>query len=289
MSQSLKNFNYHCLAPAKLNLFLHIIGQRADGYHLLQTVFQFIDLADELFFSLTDTPQISVDNPIEGLAMEQDLVYRAADLLRQHTGCQHGIHIKVEKKIPTGGGLGGGSSDAATTLLMLNQLWNLKLSNQTLVQLGLRLGADVPVFINGHAVWAEGIGEIQTPIDLAEPWYLLIHPDCHVNTKEVFLKKDLTRGTKSITIRAFLAGHVSNDCQNVVCQDYPAVDSALNWLNQFSDAKLTGTGACLFAQFANWQAANDVKQQVPQKWTAWVTRGMNKSPALDCCWDIAKR
>lgn len=266
-------------APAKLNLFLHITGQRADGYHELQTVFQFINLCDELTFTLTDARDIQVENQIAGLTMKQDLVYRAAVLLQQHTGYQGGVQIQVTKKIPNGGGLGGGSSDAATTLLALNDLWNLQLSDQVLCELGLTLGADVPVFVGGKAVWAEGVGEVFSPIDLPEPWYLVLYPQVHVNTGEIFSKKHLTRDTKSITIRAFLAGHVSNDCQNVVCQDYPVVASALEWLGQFASAKLTGTGACVFAEFSSQQEAAQVLQQLPSQWTAWVVRGMNESPA----------
>ncbi len=279
---------YHALAPAKLNLFLHITGQRADGYHLLQTVFQFIDLADELHFSVGDDDKIVVENPQATWPMTQDLVFKAATLLQQYATAKRGVCIVVQKNIPTGAGLGGGSSDAATTLLALNQLWHLGFSVEKLMALGLTLGADVPVFVHGHAAWAEGVGEQLQPIDLPEPWYLVLYPQCRVNTREIFAKKKLTRDTKSITIRAFLAGQVKNDCQTVVCEDYPAVADALAWLGQFAPAKLTGTGACVFAPFSSRLAAQSALKCVPVSWTAWVTQGLNRSPA-NSCWDIAKR
>ncbi|MEN8218325.1 MAG: 4-(cytidine 5'-diphospho)-2-C-methyl-D-erythritol kinase [Pseudomonadota bacterium] len=267
----------HYLAPAKLNLFLHITSQRADGYHNLQTIFQFLDFCDDLYFNVRPDGCLSCQSSVPP---EQDIVLRAARLLKQYTGTSLGADIRVEKKIPIGGGLGGGSSDAATTLLALNQHWQLQLSSDTLAHLGLSLGADVPVFVHGHAAWAEGIGESLKPIELDEPWYLVIHPGCHVSTAEIFSTKDLTRDAKYITIRDFIAGQSSNVCENVVRRRYPQVGQALDWLNQYSPARLTGTGACLFARFESRAQAHAVLAQLPTVWNGFVARGKNNSPGL---------
>lgn len=269
------------LAPAKLNLFLHITSRRTDGYHNLQTIFQFIDYCDVLYFNTRPDGQLSCQSTEKGLRPEQDLVWQAARLLKTNSGTSLGADIRVEKKIPMGAGLGGGSSDAATTLLALNQLWQLEWSNAKLAEIGLSLGADVPVFVHGQAAYAEGVGEALTPIvDLEEPWYLVIHPGCHVSTAEIFSAPDLTRDQIPVTIRAFFAGHCQNICEPVVRSRYPQVGQALDWLNQFRPARLTGTGACLFAAFDSEAAAHAVLAQLPSQWHGFVALGKNISPAL---------
>jgi 4-diphosphocytidyl-2-C-methyl-D-erythritol kinase len=269
----------HWLAPAKLNLFLHITSRRKDGYHNLQTIFQFLDYCDVLYFNTRSDGQLLCQSSAKDLPKEQDLVLRAAHLLKQKSGTPYGTEIRVEKKIPMGGGLGGGSSDAATTLLALNQLWQLKWSYSQLAELGLSLGADVPVFVHGHAAWAEGVGELLTPIILKESWYLVIHPGCHVSTQEIFLAEDLTRNAFPITIREFLANRSQNVCEPVVRRRYPEIGQALDWLNQYSQARLTGTGACIFAAFDSQNAAKSVQKKLPKKWQGFVAQGKNISPA----------
>jgi 4-diphosphocytidyl-2-C-methyl-D-erythritol kinase len=221
-------------APAKLNLFLHITGRRADGYHLLQTVFQFLEQADTLHFSLRQDGHITLMPNIPGVPADSNLVVRAARLLQAHTNGRLGADITLDKRLPMGGGIGGGSSDAATTLLGLNQLWGLNLPLETLATLGLQLGADVPVFVRGHAAWAEGVGETLTPIDLPEPWYLVLTPSAHISTVDIFCDPRLTRDTPAITVAAFLGGglaqSIRNDCENIVRQRSPEVDAALTWL-----------------------------------------------------------
>ncbi len=268
-------------APAKLNLFLHITGQRADGYHLLQTVFQFIELQDEIDFKVLETGDVKRSSILTGVDAEDDLVVRAARKLKEKTGCQLGVDINVTKCIPEGGGLGGGSSDAATTLVALNELWQTGLSTEELADIGLTLGADVPIFIHAHSAWAEGVGEDITPIEPVESWYLVIHPGCSVATAEVFNAPDLTRNTPAITIRDFLEGGGVNDCESVVRNHYNEVAKALDWLGEFAPTKLTGTGACLFAPFKNEQETTTVKEQLPNNWQGYVVKGMNRSPLLE--------
>ncbi|OQW94290.1 MAG: 4-(cytidine 5'-diphospho)-2-C-methyl-D-erythritol kinase [Beggiatoa sp. IS2] len=267
-------------APAKLNLFLHITGRRPDGYHNLQTIFQFINYCDVLRFKVRTDGQIVCRSTAENLLPEQDLVDRAARLLKQFSGTSAGVDISVEKNIPIGGGLGGGSSDAATTLLAINHLWKLQLSSEQLAQLGLKLGADVPVFVHGHSAWAEGVGEYLTPITLEEPWYLVIYPNCQVSTAEIFSDPELTRNQLPITMDTFLAGQSGNVCEAVVRKRYPAVRDALNWLNQYQPARLTGTGACLFARFATETQAREVLKFMPSVWKGFIAQGKNVSPAL---------
>lgn len=266
------------LAPAKLNLFLHIVGRRADGYHLLQTAFQFINLCDTLGFDITRDGRIERTRDIPEVAPETDLTLRAALLLQQATGTSLGARITCEKKIPLGGGLGGGSSDAATTLVALNHLWNTGQSVDQLAQLGVRLGADVPVFVRGHAAWAEGVGELLTPIDPPEPWYVVIHPLCHVSTAEIFKLPELTRNTSPIKIRDFFAGSGRNDCESAVRARYPAVGAALDWLAKFSTARMTGTGACVFAAFPTEARAREIAMLTPPEWRGFVAEGLNRSP-----------
>ena len=265
-------------APAKLNLMLRITGQRADGYHLLQTVFQFIDLCDWIRFHPVADGRVSLDKTIPGVAESDDLTVRAANLLKAETGCAQGVRIEVEKNLPMGGGLGGGSSDAATTLVVLNELWGLGLSRESLLRLGLSLGADVPVFVYGHASWAEGVGEKLVQIDVPEQWVVVIKPDCHVNTKEIFSDKDLTRNSKSIKIDDFTAGQQQNDCLAVVRERYQPVKDALVDLSQYSEARLTGTGACVFAQFDSEMAAVKAYESLRDKWQVYLARGKNESP-----------
>ncbi len=264
-------------APAKLNLMLRITGQRADGYHLLQTVFQMTDLCDWLTFYQVEGDVVCLEKPITGVPEETDLTVRAARLLQQETGCKQGVKIAIEKNLPMGGGIGGGSSDAATTLLVLNQLWRLNLSEQRLMQLGLQLGADVPVFVFGHAAWAEGVGEQLQQIEPPEKWVVLIKPDCHVDTKEIFSDKYLTRDSKSITIADFIAGHHQNDCLAVVSENYQPVKKALADLAGYAEARLTGTGACVFAEFNSKELAEQAYGELAKNWQVYLTKGLNKS------------
>ncbi len=281
---------YGVPAPAKLNLFLHINGRRADGYHLLQTVFQFISLYDTLDFFPRSDSKITWQCDKANWKAEQDLGYRAAVLLQKYTQTQQGVDIIVHKKIPAGGGLGGGSSDAATVLLALNQFWSLNVSIHELKSLGIQLGADVPVFIGGKSAWAEGIGDKLTPIDLPEPYFLVIKPDCEVSTAKIFQDQGLTRGTKIITMSAFLADVATNDCKETVCKHYPPVKAALVYLNQYASAKLTGTGACVFAKFESKTSALAAQKDMSNKWQSWVVSAMNQSPVNKFdYWGIAKR
>ena len=265
-------------APAKLNLMLRITGRRADGYHELQTVFQFLDLCDELDFRVRKDGKVRRLDPLPGVAPEADLTVRAARLLRDYADVAPGVDIALRKRLPMGGGLGGGSSNAATVLHALNCLWGCGLDDTELAVLGLRLGADVPIFVHGYAAWAEGVGERLRPIELPEPWYLVIAPDCHVATGEVFSAPELTRNSRPITIRAFIAGDRRNDCLPVVRERYPAVSQVIEWLEEHAEARLTGTGGCVFAEFVSASAAEQVRQQVPAGWQAWVARGCNRSP-----------
>lgn len=268
-------------APAKLNLFLHIIGRRSDGYHLLQSVFQFLDYGDTLHFSPRRDGEIRRLSELTGVSAEQDLVVRAARALQQASGCTQGVDIRLEKRLPMGGGLGGGSSDAATTLVALNRLWSTGLSTERLAELGLALGADVPVFIHGHSAWAEGVGEILTPVQLPEPWFVVLIPPVEVSTAKIFSDPELTRDTHALKIRDFLAGHGRNDCQDVVVRHYPAVAEAIDWLGRHGKAMMTGTGACVFAAFDTQQEAETVFAARPAGWNGFVARGCNRSPLLE--------
>lgn len=265
-------------APAKLNLFLHITGQRDDGYHLLQTAFQFLDRSDKLRFTVNTTGELTLHAPQLEIAAPDNLVIRAARALQEYTGTAAGADIVLEKHLPMGGGLGGGSSDAATTLVALNHYWDCGLSLQTLAEIGLSLGADVPVFVMGQAAWAEGVGEKLTAFSPPTPWYLVVDPGVHVSTAEIFSDPELTRDSKIITISSFLSGEGSNICQTIVEKRYPAVAAAADWLAPFSQPKLTGTGSCVFASFKTEAEANRVKQQLPALWQSFVARGLNISP-----------
>jgi 4-diphosphocytidyl-2-C-methyl-D-erythritol kinase len=268
-------------APAKLNLFLHITGRRADGYHLLQTLFQFLDYGDSLDFELRSDARITRPTGLLQLPEADDLAVRAARLLQARTQSHQGVAIHVHKRLPAGGGLGGGSSDAATTLVAVNRLWNTGLTTQELTQLGLELGADVPLFIDGRASWAEGVGELLTPVEPPEHWYLVIQPGCQIATREVFQAPELTRNSAAITIAGFYAGQTRNDFEPLVRTRYPAVADALDWLGRRAPTRLTGSGACVFGTFDQENAARRVLRELPRGWQGFVARGRNRSPLLD--------
>lgn len=275
-------------APAKLNLMLRVLGRRPDGYHRLQTVFQFLDHGDRLCFEVRRGGDIDRPLGAPGVAAEQDLVVRAARALQAETGCTRGVSIRVEKRLPAGGGLGGGSSDAATTLHALNQLWGLGLDPAHLAHIGLQLGADVPIFIAAQAAWAEGVGEQLQPVSLPEPWYLVLIPNCQVATGAVFNHPALTRDSPPITMADFLAGDQRNDCLPVVLRGYPAVAAAFDWLAARAEARLTGTGACLFAACADQAGAADLLARARVDLSAvlapampgFIARGCNRSPLM---------
>ncbi|MHB0777016.1 4-(cytidine 5'-diphospho)-2-C-methyl-D-erythritol kinase [Halomonas sp. WWR20] len=277
-------------APAKLNRMLHITGQRPDGYHELQTLFQFLDHGDTLHFSPRRDSRIELTPPLVGVAAQDNLIVRAAHLLQQASGCRLGVDIRLDKRLPMGGGLGGGSSNAATTLLALNRLWQLRLTPTALAELGLSLGADVPVFVHGRAAWAEGIGERLTPVELDTPWFIVLHPGVAVSTPSVFRHAELTRDTPPISMARALQGGCEwrNDCEVVARRLYPAVDHAIEWLRQFGPAMLTGTGACLFCPLTSESVADRILRRARGDWQAFKARGCNTSPlhnALDALAD----
>jgi 4-diphosphocytidyl-2-C-methyl-D-erythritol kinase len=265
-------------APAKLNLCLHIVGRRDDGYHLLQTAMQFIDLTDELRFLRRPAGVIERIGGLQDVPQEADLVVKSARLLARHTASTAGVGIHVTKRIPVQAGLGGGSSDAATVLVALNRLWDLKLDIDALARIGVQLGADVPIFVRGEAAWAEGIGEKLTAIELPELIYLVVKPAASVATAEIFQAAELTRNSPVTTIRAFLAGGGRNDCTSTVRGRYPEVAEALDWLGQFGEARLTGTGSCVFAAMTQEAVAAEALRRLPARWSGYVVRGSNRSP-----------
>ena len=266
-------------APAKLNLFLHITGRRPDGYHELQTLFQLVDLCDSVAVTVRDDGRIERPQGPADVPPELDLVVRAARALQAASGTRFGATLRVLKRIPMGGGLGGGSSDAATTLLALNTLWGCGLGRDELAGLGLPLGADVPVFVKGFSAWAEGVGERLTPVTLPERWYVIIHPGVGVSTRDVFQSSELTRNSPLITIRAFFEAGGRNDCEPVVRARCPEVAAALDWLSRYAPARLTGTGSCIFATCATAVEAERIAARVPDEWTSFVARGLDISPA----------
>lgn len=265
-------------APAKLNLFLHINGRRSDGYHLLQTLFQFLDYGDTLHFTPRSDSELHLLPDLPGVAAEDNLIMRAARLLQQVSGTLQGADIRLDKRLPMGGGIGGGSSDAATTLVGLNHLWQTGLTLEQLAELGLQLGADVPVFIHGRAAWAEGVGEQLTPVELDEPWYLVVVPPCHVSTAEIFSDERLTRDTPAITLAAFREHGGRNDCLPVVMTRYTEIRNTLILLNNYCEAKMTGTGSCLFGAFPNEREADKVRARLPATLQTFVAKGCNVSP-----------
>ncbi len=276
-------------APAKLNLFLHITSRRADGFHNLQTVFQFLDVADILRFSLREDGEIRRCYAFPGVSEEADLVLRAARLLQQYSGVSLGADIELQKNLPLGGGLGGGSSDAATTLVALNVLWKTGLSLSALAQLGLQLGADVPVFVQGQAAWAEGVGEALTPVELPQPWFVVLIPPINVSTAKVFADPQLRRDCPAITIPDFLAGvTVHNVCESRVRAQYPEVDAALLALEPYAPARMTGTGACVFAAFESESLARSAWADLSSSWPGFVAQGINQSPLIRCLNSCAK-
>ncbi|MGB3597673.1 4-(cytidine 5'-diphospho)-2-C-methyl-D-erythritol kinase [Pseudomonas neustonica] len=265
-------------APAKLNLFLHITGRRADGYHNLQTLFQFVDYGDTLHFSCRDDGQINLHTELPGVAPEDNLIVKAAKRLQTATRTSLGADITLEKRLPMGGGIGGGSSDAATTLVGLNRLWESNLSDDQLAAIGIALGADVPVFVHGKAAWAEGVGEKLTPVELEEPWYLVVIPPYSVSTAEIFSDQRLTRDTSPITLAAFREVGGRNDCLPVVAARYPEIRNTLILLNNYCEAKMTGTGSCLFGAFPNEREADKVRARLPATLRSFVAKGCNVSP-----------
>ena len=268
-------------APAKINHFLHVTGRRGDGYHLLQTVFQFLDLADELRITATADGRIRCRRNYQQVEEKDDLVVRAAKLLRELGGSSKGADIHVDKKIPIGGGLGGGSSDAATTLVALNCLWDTGLTTDQLAEAGLTLGADVPVFVRGFAAWGEGVGEQLEPVQLPEDWYLLIYPNVPVATAQIFNAPELARSTPRVTLHDFLEGRCRNDCEPVVRWISPEVAAALDWLNARAKARLSGTGASVFAAYSEREQAARLLEELPAIWQGFVTRGRNRSPLME--------
>ncbi len=265
-------------APAKLNLFLHVTGRRADGYHLLQTLFRFVDFSDRLHFSPRADGDVVLTCPLPGVSPESDLTVRAARLLQAETGCRQGVEIRVEKRLPMGGGLGGGSSDAATVLLALNHLWQLGLPRQRLQDIGLTLGADVPVFVFGRNAFAEGVGETLRAIDLPPAWYVVLEPPVQVPTAAIFGAAELKRDTRPISVADWRPGVGGNDLEAVAVSRFPAVADYLAWLADFGQARMTGSGACVFAEFAQRAAAESVIRQLPAAMRGWLAAGLDRHP-----------
>ena len=268
-------------APAKLNLFLHVTGRRPDGYHMLQTVFQFVAAGDWVDFVVRPDGRLLRAGDVPGVSPEQDLMIRAARRLQESTGCALGAEIRIQKNLPLGGGLGGGSSDAATVLVALNALWGTGVSVTELARLGLDLGADVPVFVHGRSAWAEGVGEQLSPLVLPENPVLIVVPDCAVNTGLIFAQPDLTRDTPPLKMHAPSLERTHNDCEPVTRRLYPAVGEALDWLSRFGPTRMSGSGASVFAMFEDNERAQGVASQVPSQWKTFATHSLNRSPLLE--------
>lgn len=275
------NASLTCLAPAKLNLFLHVVGRRADGYHLLQTAFRLLDWGDTLRFRRRDDGDIVRMSVVPGVPPEDDLVVRAARRLQAEAGVSCGVDIWVDKVLPMGGGLGGGSSDAATTLLALNRLWQLDWTRERLQALGLGLGADVPFFVFGRDAFAEGVGEALVPMAVPPAWYVVLAPGVSVPTAEIFSAKELTRSTEIIKMPDFAMHTTRNDLQPVVCDRYPQVAQAIDWLSQYASARMTGSGACVFAPMRDEAQARQVVAQCPERWQAWAAKSLGRHPLYD--------
>lgn len=268
-------------APAKLNLFLYITGRKDNGYHELQTLFQFIDRCDQLTITANETGNVTLSPAIEGVQTEDNLIWKAAQILKEHSNCPFGAQIHIEKILPMGGGLGGGSSDAATTLVALNHLWQLNLSLDTLADLGVQLGADVPVFVRGFAAFAEGIGEKLQPAKPQEKWYLIVKPSVSIATVDVFTHPELTRNTPKRELKELLRQPYGNDCEKIVRSVYPEVDKQLSWLLEYAPSRLTGTGACIFAEFNSENEANAILNRLPDNIAGFVAKGLNTSPLTE--------
>lgn len=265
-------------SPAKLNLFLYITNKRADGYHELQTLFQFVDFGDEIEIEVTDSPKIELLNQVEGVAVEDNLIYKAARLLQKTTACTKGAKIAVTKNLPMGGGVGGGSSNAATVLVGLNHLWNTGLSLEALAELGLSLGADVPIFVRGTAAFAEGVGEVLTPCEPAEKWYVVLKPYVSISTAVVFNDPNLPRNTPKRSLEELLNSDWANDCEKVVRENYSEVEDLIQELLQYARFRLTGTGACIFAEFNTQAEAEKVFAEKPKQLFGFMAKGKNISP-----------
>ncbi|MDH5978674.1 4-(cytidine 5'-diphospho)-2-C-methyl-D-erythritol kinase [Vibrio splendidus] len=269
----------HWPSPAKLNLFLYITGRRDNGYHELQTLFQFVEFGDELTVSAnSETSSITITPEIPGVALEDNLIWKAATALQQYTSTSFGADIELKKVLPMGGGIGGGSSNAATVLVALNYLWRLNLSDDQLAEIGLQLGADVPVFVRGHAAFAEGVGEQLQPANPDEKWYLVVKPQVSIATVDIFTHSELTRNTPKRALATLLEQEYVNDCEKIVRMLYPEVDKQLSWLLQYAPSRLTGTGSCVFAEFSSKKEAESVLEQLPDTVSAFVARGRNISP-----------
>ncbi|MEZ8121158.1 4-(cytidine 5'-diphospho)-2-C-methyl-D-erythritol kinase [Vibrio splendidus] len=269
----------HWPSPAKLNLFLYITGRRDNGYHELQTLFQFVEFGDELTVSAnSETSSITITPEIPGVALEDNLIWKAATALQQYTSTFLGADIELKKVLPMGGGIGGGSSNAATVLVALNYLWQLNLSDDQLTEIGLQLGADVPVFVRGHAAFAEGVGEQLQPANPDEKWYLVVKPQVSIATVDIFTHSELTRNTPKRALATLLEQEYVNDCEKIVRMLYPEVDKQLSWLLQYAPSRLTGTGSCVFAEFSSKKEAESVLEQLPDTVSAFVARGRNISP-----------
>ncbi|WP_462171244.1 4-(cytidine 5'-diphospho)-2-C-methyl-D-erythritol kinase [Pseudoalteromonas xiamenensis] len=265
------------LAPAKLNLFLHINGKRADGYHELETLFTLLDFGDELTFEANEKGSVTIEGAPSDINLADNLIFKAAQMLRPYTAQTSGAHIVLNKRLPMGGGVGGGSSDAATTLLALNELWNCQLNVSELANLGVKLGADVPVFVRGLSAHAQGIGENLLPVSLSEKFYLVVSPGVHVSTAAIFGHPDLPRDTPKLS-EGWSMENTRNDCEVLVKKLYPEVEKTLEWLLKYAPSKMTGTGACCFAEFTSREAAERVLQTLPENWQGFVAKSVNCSP-----------
>ncbi|MGJ8682236.1 4-(cytidine 5'-diphospho)-2-C-methyl-D-erythritol kinase [Paraglaciecola sp.] len=269
-------------SPAKLNLFLHINGRYENGYHQLQSLFQLLDFGDELAFEINKSGRITLATPIDGVPDEDNLIVKAAKLLQSQSPSalvnKLGCHIHLKKRLPMGGGIGGGSSNAATTLVALNKLWDINLPQDQLAKLGLSLGADVPIFVQGKTAFAEGVGELLKPVELSESYYLVVFPNCHVSTADIFGQADLPRNTAKIEFSDYKFDNTHNDCQELVCKLYPDVANTLQWLLEYAPSRMTGTGACVFAMFKQHQEALNIQALLPKGSINFVAKGLNISP-----------
>ncbi|HDM8046328.1 TPA: 4-(cytidine 5'-diphospho)-2-C-methyl-D-erythritol kinase [Vibrio campbellii] len=265
-------------SPAKLNLFLYINGRTENGYHELQTLFQFVDHGDELTIQANDSGEITISPEIEGVPLKDNLIWKAATALQRFANCSYGAHIDLHKILPMGGGIGGGSSNAATALVALNYLWQTNLSDDELAKIGLALGADVPVFVRGFSAFAEGVGEKLSPAHPDEKWYLVVRPNVSIATSDIFRHPDLTRNTPKRDLETLLNKPSVNDCEKIVRMLYPEVDKQLSWLLQYAPSRLTGTGSCVFAEFSSKSEAETILAQLSDKVSAFVAQGRNISP-----------